>query len=347
MEFEIKSFIELRQNINLPVNIHEADKKFFKCLEWDYADPEIKVHFFSLVFLKGYSTNILLHPLKKIEPWQGFYKNYKKTFFLGRILDSIKNRAVRISLKPVYYCCINEFSDNFFHWFTEALPKMVYVKNKFKSDVIFHIPFPLKDYQSVSLKYCGLNFFVAEGDVTVFYKLKIVENLYKYPGYYHPGLMQETAQLIKNSFETLEVKKRKIYITRKSASRRKMLNESEIIEVVIRHGFEIFDFDLIDFKQQVEIIINTSILVSLHGAALTNMMFMEPGSTIVEFLPKEIINDKCYCTLAGTMKHQYYYVSCDMDGTSHITSNFQVDVAAFEDVLTNAVSSQFKSVGAR
>lgn len=328
----------MTENINLPVNICDRDKKFFKCLEWDYADPEIKVHFFTLVFLKGYSTNILLRPLKKIEPWAGFYKNFKTNFFLGRILDAIKKRSVSISLKPVYYCCINEFSDNFFHWFTEVLPKMIYVKNKFKPDVIFHIPFPLKDYQSVSLKYCSLNFFVTKGDFTFFYKLRVVENLYKYPGYYHPELMIETSRLIKNSFANRKLKNRKIYITRKNASRRRILNESETLEVVIRHGFEIFDFDLINFQQQVEIILDTSILVSLHGAALTNMMFMEPGSTIVEFLPKEIINDKCYFILAGTMKHNYYYLSCDMDGLSHITSNFQVDATALEKVLSDATS---------
>jgi capsular polysaccharide biosynthesis protein len=212
-----------------------------------------------------------------------------------------------------------------------------------KSDALFHIPFPLKDYQLASLKYCQFNFSIAKNDVTFFNKLRVVENLYKYPGYYHPGLMSETARLIKNSFETLKTKNRKIYITRKSASRRKILNESEIIEVVMRHGFEIFDFDLINFQEQVEIIINTSILVSLHGAALTNMMFMEPASTIIELLPKETMNDKCYFILAGTMKHNYYYLTCDMDGSSHITSNFQVDLSAFEKVLTDATSKQFKS----
>ena len=332
----------MHSTINFPVNIYEADKEFFNCLEWNYANPEIKVHFFSLVFLKGYSTNIFLRPIKRIEPWRGFYKNYKKTFFLGRILDSIKKGTVRISLKPVYYCCVNEFSDNFFHWFTEALPKMVYVKNKFKSDIIFHIPFPLKDYQSASLNYCQLNFLVAEGNVTIFYKLRIVENVYKYPGYYHPELMQETAQLITKSFTDGKIKNRKIYITRKNASRRKIVNESEIIEVVMRHGFEIFDFDNIDFQQQVAIIVNTSILVSLHGGALTNMIFMEPGSTIVEFLPKQIMNDKCYFILAGTMKHRYHYLSCEMDGESHITSDFQVDALAFEKILTGAVCEESK-----
>src|SRR6185503_7414194 len=151
------------------------------------------------------------------------------TFFLGRILNSIKKSGVSISIKPVYYCCINEFSDNFFHWFTETLPKMVDVKNNAKSDVTFHIPFPLKDYQSASLQYCQLNFFVSKDDVTFFYKLRVVENLYKYPGYYHPILKRETSQLIKSSFVNGKVKNRKIYITRKNASRRNILNESEIL----------------------------------------------------------------------------------------------------------------------
>lgn len=325
--------MKLHHTINLPINFDERDKKFFNCLDWDYADPEIKTHFFSFLFLKGYSTNLFLHPLKNIAPWKEFYKNYKKTFFLGRIIDSFKKGKVAISVQPVYYCCINEFSDNFFHWFTETLPKMVYVKNKFKSDVQFHIPFPLKDFQLASLEYCGLNFLVAKAELTFFYRLKIVENLYKYPGYYHPELMKETAQLISKSFKDEKHKERKIYITRKSALRRKILNEDEIIAVVKGYGFEVLDFDLINFKEQVEIVSSSSILVSLHGAALTNMMFMNSGSTIIEFLPKEIMNDKCYFILAGTMKLNYYYLSCNMDGTSHITSNFEVNALALENLL--------------
>ena len=331
------------QEIGLPVNFSQEDREYFKCLQWDYDDPKIKDHFFSVLYKEGYSTDFFLKPLKNIEPWIDFYKNYKRNLFLGEILQSIKQRKVKLRIKTTYYCCINELSDNFFHWFTEVIPKMIFVNSNSKS-IIFYIPFPLKEYQLVSLDACSLRFIVAKSDVTIFRKLKVVENLYKFPGYYHPALILQTSQLIKNAFRPGKTENRKIYVTRKNASRRKIINEDEIIGILIKQGFEIFDFDLINFKQQVEIIRSTSILVSLHGAALTNMLFMNRGSTIIEFLPKKVINDKCYFILAGTMNHHYYYVSCDMNGSSHITSDFQVDTVEFEKVLTNAIASSFKSL---
>ena len=334
----------MQQEINSPVNLCSSDEKYFDCLKWNYEDPKIKNHYFSFLFQKGCSTNFLLKPLKKIEPWAGFYKNYKVTFFLGELLKGLKNRKIHLSIHPVYFCCVNEFSDNFFHWFTEAIPKMIFIKEHYSPGAKFYIPFSLKDYQRITLKLCDLNFYEAKSEVTFFYKLKAVENLYKYPGYYHTDLMKETARLMKKRFSTVRNKKRKIYVTRKNASRRRIINEDDVIAVLLKNDFEIFDFDLINFEKQVEILIDTEILVSLHGAALTNMLFMETGSTIIEFLPKKVINDKCYFILAGTMKHNYYYVSCDMNGSSHITSDFVVDAFEFEKVLTNAVASSFKSL---
>lgn len=325
------------QEINLPVNFSSEDREYFKCLQWNYADPKITSRFFSILYPEGYSTNIFFKPLKNIEPWPGFYKSYKRSLFLGEVLSFIKKRKVKVGISPVYYCCINELSDNFFHWFTEVIPKMIFAKNNAESNIIFYIPFPLKEYQLLSLELCGLRVVEEKDVVTLFHKLKVVENIYKYPGYYHPDLMQQTAQLIKNTFLSGN-RNRKIYVTRKNAGRRKILNEDEIIKVLLKYGFEILDFDLIGFKQQLEISVNTSVMVSLHGAALTNMLFMEPGATIIEFLPKRILNDKCYFILAGTMQHQYYYLTCDMDGTNHITSNFLVDSCDFENVLTNALA---------
>ena len=331
----------MQQEINSPVNLCSSDEKYFNCLKWNYEDPEIKTHYFSFLFQKGCSTNFLLKPLRKLEPWAGFYKDHKITFFLGELLKGLKNRKVRSSLHPVYFCCVNEFSDNFFHWFTEAIPKMIFIKEHYNPAAKFYIPFGLKDYQRFTLKICGLDFYEAKSEVTFFYKLKAVENLYKYPGYYHKGLMKETARLMKKSFIKGN-KKRKIYVTRRNAARRRIINEENLVDVLLKNDFEIFDFDLIDFEKQVEILVDTDLLVSLHGAALTNMIFMGAGSTIIEFLPKAIYNDKCYFILAGTMNHNYYYVSCDMNGVSHITSDFVVDTFEFEKVLANAIAGTFK-----
>lgn len=325
--------------INLPENITREHEQYFEqCVQWEYNNPSIKTYFFIFVYSKGYSTSFFLQPLKHMSPWPTFYDKFNKFFFMGRVLHALKKLQLKSVIKREYYYCINEFSNNFYHWFTEVLPKMIYVKNYLQKDCKFFIPFALTDYQLTSLKICGINFYCAKNEVTLFPRLNVVENFTGSTGYYHPDLLNDISELIKNSFSGNKNIKRRIYVTRKNAARRKILNEEELYTVLERYGFEIFDFDEIKFEQQFEILMNTSILVSQHGAALTNMIFMQPQSTIVELLPKEVFTDKCYFILAGTLKHSYYYLFCDTDGPGHITSNFSVNVKDFEDVLAKAIS---------
>lgn len=327
-------------HINLPVNIYSEDEKYFDCLQWNYSDPVIKSHSFSFLYRKGVSTNILLRPLKKIEPWDGFYKKFKSSFFIGKLFNAVKARKIQIVINDTYYCCVNEFSNSFYHWFTEVLPKMIYARKHCGAGTTFYIPFCLSEYQLTSLSLCKLNFCTTKNHVTLFRKLRVVENFYKHPGYYHVPLLEQAAGLLKGDSRTDTDKKRKIYITRRNASRRKVLNENEILPVLGRYGFEILDFDNMEFKRQRDILVNTSILVSIHGAALTNMILMPRGSTIVEFLPKKVHNDKCYFILAGSLHHNYYYLSCKTNGSSHITSDFVVDAVSLEQILSKVVLSR-------
>ena len=325
--------------IGFPVNIKQEHKQYFEqCLQWQYYIPIVKDHFFSFLYLKGYGTSFLLQPIKNTEPWADFYQYFNKSFFLGRIVAAVKKRKMKAVFTREYYYCTNEFSNNFFHWFAEVLPKMVYVKNHLKDDARFFIPFPLSDYQLASLNLCNINFYETKSEATFFYHLKVVENFAGSTGYYHRELLNETAQIIKNTFRYDEKKKRKIYVTRKNAVRRRILNEDELTRVLLQWGFEIFDFDEISYQQQVEILVSTSVFVSQHGAALTNMIYMQPESTIFELLPKEVMSDKCFFILAGILRHRYYYLFCETDGPSHITADFLVNIDSFETILLKAIS---------
>jgi hypothetical protein len=329
------------EEVGFPVNISRQHEQYFKqCLKWQYYNPIIRRHFFTIVYSKGYCTNILLQPIEHIAPWPGFYTNFNKSFFLGRILEAFKRKRLKFVFAPVYYYCVNEFSNNFFHWFAEVLPKMIYVKNHLNRAVQFYFPFALADYQISSLGLCGISYQENKCEVAFFSSLKLVENFAGSTGYYHTRLINETSQLIINKLQLTKNRRRKIYITRKNAARRRILNEELVIVELLKYGFEIFDFDEVSFQQQVEILVNTSILVSLHGAALTNMIFMQPGSVVFELLPTEVFSDKCYFILAGTMKHAYYYLFCEINGPNHITADYLVNVDSFESTLSKIMQTQ-------
>lgn len=328
------------EEIGLPVNIIRQHEQYFEqCLKWQYYNPAVKGHYFTILYSKGYSTNLFLTPIDNVAPWPNFYSNFHKSFFLGLIGTAFKRKKIKLIHTSKYYYCLNEFSNNFFHWFAEVLPKMLYVKNYLKKDIEFYIPFALSEYQLSSLRLCGLRFYENTNEVVFFSSVKLVENFVGSTGYYHPPLLNEARLLIINKLKLVKSYERKIYVTRKNAARRRILNEEQVILELLKYGFEIFDFDHICFQEQVEILVNTCMLVSLHGAALTNMIFMQPGSVVFELLPTEVFSDKCYFILAGTMKHAYYYLFCETNGPNHIIADYFVNIHSFEYTLSAILSS--------
>src|SRR5690242_1529701 len=124
--------------INFPENIiREHEQYFEQCLQWDYQNPVIKTYSFVFVYRKGYSTNLWMHPIQNMAPWPTFYEKFKRSFFLGKVIDALKRNSLKFLGRGAYYYCINEFSNNFYHWFVEVLPKMIYVKRYVQEDCTF------------------------------------------------------------------------------------------------------------------------------------------------------------------------------------------------------------------
>ncbi len=86
----------------------------------------------------------------------------------------------------------------------------------------------------------------------------------------------------------------------------------------------------LSFSDQIRLMRGTKFVVGMHGAGLTNMLFMESGSTVLEiFDPKGYFNP-CFFRLACDLGHQYYYCFGHGDGKE---SNIYVDVDQLEHTI--------------
>ncbi|MCJ1327177.1 hypothetical protein MMC10_003844 [Thelotrema lepadinum] len=65
------------------------------------------------------------------------------------------------------------------------------------------------------------------------------------------------------------------------------------------------DFAAIPFMEQLKIVVNTDILVGVHGAGLTHTLFLPPGSAVVEIQPPDV-SPKGYRSLAHLLGHHYF-----------------------------------------
>jgi hypothetical protein len=98
--------------------------------------------------------------------------------------------------------------------------------------------------------------------------------------------------------------KSKIYVTRLKNTHRKVLEEKNLVEELIRNGFSIIDPEDHDIKTQAEIFSRAELIVAPHGSGLANIVFCQPGTRVVEiFCPRAI--SLMYWSIANSLNLKY------------------------------------------
>jgi hypothetical protein len=80
--------------------------------------------------------------------------------------------------------------------------------------------------------------------------------------------------------------KPKIYIRREDANYRKILNEDDLISKLRKQGFEIINPQHFEILEQMKIFSNSEVIVSPHGSNMSNIIFCEKGTKILEISPE-------------------------------------------------------------
>ena len=96
---------------------------------------------------------------------------------------------------------------------------------------------------------------------------------------------------------------RKIYVKR--ISNRKIANEQEFEEYISSQGFEIHTMEGMTIRKQAELFHQASVIISPHGAGLTNIVFSKPGTQVIEIFHPETIFGHYY-TMAGSLWMPYH-----------------------------------------
>ncbi|MFK7890871.1 MAG: DUF563 domain-containing protein [Granulosicoccus sp.] len=100
--------------------------------------------------------------------------------------------------------------------------------------------------------------------------------------------------------------RKRIYISRPAGVRRGIANEKELLPLLESRGFHIDTMEDKTVKQQAELLAGCDVLISPHGGALTNMLFCQPGSRIVELFGRHVY--PFYYGLAQSCCHEYHAV---------------------------------------
>lgn len=325
---------------NLPVNLQTKDASVFKILEEiELPLPEFKIYKRTLVFKNGVLLNILGVPKQSL-----LYNSRLKeiggnlTILKMFLTEVLKGQFKLITTKQVIATVINEWSNNYFHWFTEVLPKVYFLKTYIPTFSVLLPSNYSSSFQLESLKILDIPIIYFDG-VAFLNTVYLPDRQAPYSAHYNPFILRSMVADFKSKIECSYNLGPYIFITRRKAKIRKLANEVAVVKILNNLSFKIVEFETLSFYQQVSVASHAKIIVGCHGAGLTNLMFCEPGACIYEFSLEGETMDKCYYTLADACNLNYYYQFCPSANNSndYYSSDLIVDTDLFAKSLSELV----------
>ena len=131
------------------------------------------------------------------------------------------------------------------------------------------------------------------------------------PGHFNDAVIQGIRQVLVTAYGSGgDDRADRLYISRSAARRRRVSNEADVRDVLRRFGFRVFHPESCPFAEQVRAASASRYLVSSHGAGLTNMLFMRPGSHVLELRHQSDDINNCYFTMASALALHYSTRPC-------------------------------------
>jgi hypothetical protein len=303
-------------NRRLPANLTDGDLTLFE-KELEKQIPatnlltfeNIRVNSDSLIF-----RNIGILPESFVDP--SFLAGHKR--LKNRLKFIVKNYLLRQTIEIAEDCLwfINNWGGNYFHWMTEAIPRLYAVRPFLpNSTVLLPYRYEQREFVRSSLRAFGnLNLrLIAEDQVCLTRKLLIPTHPAE-SGNYNDELMRRVRKLYTNYYRPRNAPSpfgERIYVSRAKATRRRIINEDVVLSLLKRYGFKVVHFEDLSFDEQAIVSLNAKYLISNHGAGLTNMLFMRSGSYVLELRKNGDTHNNCYFSLASGLGLGYFYQTCE------------------------------------
>lgn len=135
--------------------------------------------------------------------------------------------------------------------------------------------------------------------------------------------------------------KKRIYVTRKLAKSRRIINEDVIFNILASLGFESVILESLSVTEQAVLFSQAEFIVSPHGSGLTNLVFCQPGTKVIElFSPNYVYH--CYWWVSNLVGLDYYYLIGEMLPGWYLhnlvypqefAEDIFIDIAKFAEVL--------------
>jgi capsular polysaccharide biosynthesis protein len=233
----------------------------------------------------------------------------------------------------------DNWSWGYFHWITDALTRLIASEDYMDSHLVI-LPKEFEKIHYITQSLEMLNYKAKYYNLSK--RLHVKELLlpsHTAPvGNYNKEVINKVRERFFDIGNTDATPLKRIFISRQKARFRKISNENELMIVLESFGFEIHFFEDYPFTKQVNLMKKTSHLIGMHGAGLTNMLFMPLNGKVLELRNKDDAHNNCFFTLASDLGHDYFYLLNEGDSSDTHFVNITVDIEKLKKALEHMMA---------
>lgn len=138
---------------------------------------------------------------------------------------------------------------------------------------------------------------------------------------------------------------KRYFISRKNTKTVRLKNEETVRNIFRKNGYEILYPEELTVEEQIQCFYSAKSLVAASGAALTNIIFCQPGTQIVCLIPKEF-QFHMYSTIAHLFGLESVFLDCEIVERTPwtATDGFILDEDYLDDFMKNYITEGERNV---
>jgi hypothetical protein len=199
--------------------------------------------------------------------------------------------------------------ENYFHWMVDVLPRLELIRKSGWAVDKYVVRAQRRGFHQETLELLGLTsdrLYDSHPDFHLEARQLVVPSRTYEASWAYEFLRREFLPLARQRREERNYGVR-LFISRQRADCRRLLNEPEVAAYLQEVGFQIVCLEDMTVLEQAALFSAASLIVAPHGAGLTNLVFCEPQTQVVEIFSPRFFNG-CFYNLSNNVDIDYHYL---------------------------------------
>ena len=314
----------------LPKNYFKKDSEIFKN---ELSKRINKTYYLDIKQITLFNSHLFFY---KFIPLRSYFYRMQGSY-LSMVKNSIKNiinnsqKKIQIEYIDSASWVVDDKSHNYFHWMTDVLGRIFIIDKQIqKNPILLPSEFINHNFIVETLEILEIPYKLFEVDKKYIINNLVLPSRTAEVGNYNKNFIHEISnQLVKSrTINSGNESIKKIWLSRENQSRRRLKNENELIDFLSSNGYTCIHPDKLKVSEQISLFKNAESIVSIHGAALTNIMFMNKNSKVLEIRNNRDLKNNSFFTLASEFEIEYFYFLAE-SFSNNVHDDLIVDMKEF------------------